>query len=118
MTQICSDADVLTHALCDALLGAIGDGDIGQHFPPSDECWRGAASEIFLKDARRRVTEAGARIANVDVTIVCEAPKIGPHRDAMRARLSDLLALDIARVGVKATTSEGLGFTGRGEGIV
>lgn len=112
-----SDADVAMHALTDAILGAIGDGDIGQHFPPSDEQWRGAASEIFLKDAVQRVAVIGARISNVDVTIVCEQPKVGPHRDAMRARLAELLGIEIARVGVKATTSERLGFTGRSEGI-
>ncbi len=112
-----SDADVAMHALTDAILGAIGDGDIGQHFPPSDEQWRGAASEIFLKDAVQRVASIGARISNVDVTIVCEQPKVGPHRDAMRTRLAELLGIEIARVGVKATTSERLGFTGRSEGI-
>jgi 2-C-methyl-D-erythritol 4-phosphate cytidylyltransferase / 2-C-methyl-D-erythritol 2,4-cyclodiphosphate synthase len=112
-----SDADVGLHALTDALLGAIGDGDIGQHFPPSDPQWRGAASHLFLADAARRVAARGGAISNVDVTILCEAPKIAPHRDAMRARIADILGLDVGRVGVKATTTEGLGFTGRREGI-
>jgi len=112
-----SDADVAMHALTDAILGAIGDGDIGQHFPPSDQRWRGAASQIFLQDAVRRTHERGGRIANVDITIICQTPKIGPHRDAMRARLAEIMELEIDRIGVKATTSEGLGFTGRGEGI-
>lgn len=112
-----SDADVAMHALTDAILGAIGDGDIGQHFPPTDEQWRGAASDIFLKDAIARVAARNGRLSNVDVTIVCEAPKIGPHREAMRARLADILGIEVERIGVKATTSERLGFTGRREGI-
>jgi 2-C-methyl-D-erythritol 4-phosphate cytidylyltransferase/2-C-methyl-D-erythritol 2,4-cyclodiphosphate synthase len=112
-----SDADVAIHALVDALLGAIGAGDIGQHFPPSDPRWRGVASSQFLSHAASLVSEAGYRIGNVDVTIICEAPKIGPHRDAMCARLADLLGIDSAMVSVKATTTEKLGFTGRGEGI-
>jgi 2-C-methyl-D-erythritol 4-phosphate cytidylyltransferase/2-C-methyl-D-erythritol 2,4-cyclodiphosphate synthase len=112
-----SDADVGLHALTDAILGALGDGDIGQHFPPSDPQWKGAASRLFLADAARRVAERGGRIANVDVTLLCEAPRIAPHRDAMRAAIAAILAIDEARVGVKATTTEGLGFTGRGEGI-
>jgi 2-C-methyl-D-erythritol 4-phosphate cytidylyltransferase/2-C-methyl-D-erythritol 2,4-cyclodiphosphate synthase len=112
-----SDADVAIHALVDALLGAIGAGDIGQHFPPSDPRWRGVASNQFLSHAASLVSEAGYRIGNVDVTIICEAPKIGPHRDAMCARLADLLGIDSAMVSVKATTAEKLGFTGRGEGI-
>ncbi|HVY43444.1 MAG TPA: bifunctional 2-C-methyl-D-erythritol 4-phosphate cytidylyltransferase/2-C-methyl-D-erythritol 2,4-cyclodiphosphate synthase [Hyphomicrobiaceae bacterium] len=112
-----SDADVGLHALTDALLGAIGDGDIGQHFPPSDERWRGAASHLFLDDARRRVAALGGTISNVDVTLLCEAPKIAPHRDAMRVRIAEILRIDASRVGVKATTTEGLGFTGRREGI-
>jgi len=112
-----SDADVGLHALTDALLGAIGDGDIGQHFPPSDPQWKGAASDMFLADAGRRVAQAGGRIVNVDVTLLCETPKIGPHRAAMRARIADILSIDVGRVGVKATTTERLGFTGRGEGI-
>ena len=112
-----SDADVGLHALTDALLGAIGDGDIGQHFPPSDPKWKGAASHLFLEDAGRRVREKGGRICNVDVTLLCEAPRVGPHRDAMRAAIAEMLGIDIGRVGVKATTTEGLGFTGRKEGI-
>lgn len=112
-----SDADVAMHALTDAILGAIAEGDIGEHFPPSDPQWQGAASHIFLEHARDRVGARGGRIVNVDVTIICEAPKIGPHRDAMRARLAEILGIDGDRVAVKATTSERLGFTGRGEGI-
>ncbi len=112
-----SDADVGLHALTDAVLGAIGDGDIGQHFPPSDPQWKGAASHHFLADAVRRVRARGGRIVNADVTLLCEAPKIAPHRDAMRARLAEILGITIDRVGVKATTTEGLGFTGRREGI-
>ncbi len=112
-----SDADVALHAVTDAILGALGDGDIGQHFPPSDPQWKGAASHLFLRDAARRVVERGARITNVDVTLLCEAPKIGPHRDVMRASIADIIGLDVSRVGVKATTTEGLGFTGRREGI-
>ncbi|MGI9414484.1 MAG: bifunctional 2-C-methyl-D-erythritol 4-phosphate cytidylyltransferase/2-C-methyl-D-erythritol 2,4-cyclodiphosphate synthase [Hyphomicrobiales bacterium] len=112
-----SDADVGLHALTDAIFGALGDGDIGQHFPPSDPQWRGAASDIFLKAAAETVSDRAGIIANVDVTLVCEAPKIGPHAPAMRAAIADILSLDIGRVSVKATTSERLGFTGRGEGI-
>ena len=112
-----SDADVGMHALTDALLGALADGDIGQHFPPGDPEWSGAASEIFLADARERIAAAGGRILHCDVTLICEAPRIGPHRDAMRARLAAILAIAPARVSVKATTTERLGFTGRGEGI-
>jgi 2-C-methyl-D-erythritol 4-phosphate cytidylyltransferase/2-C-methyl-D-erythritol 2,4-cyclodiphosphate synthase len=112
-----SDADVGLHALTDALLGAIGDGDIGQHFPPSDPKWKGAASHLFLEDAARRVREKGGKICNVDVTLLCEAPRVGPHRDVMRAAVAKMLGIDIGRVGVKATTTEGLGFTGRKEGI-
>lgn len=112
-----SDADVAIHALVDALLGAVGAGDIGQHFPPSDPQWRGASSDRFLAHAVKLVGEAGYGVANVDLTLICEAPKIGPHRDAMRARLAELLGIDCALVSVKATTTEKLGFTGRGEGI-
>jgi 2-C-methyl-D-erythritol 4-phosphate cytidylyltransferase/2-C-methyl-D-erythritol 2,4-cyclodiphosphate synthase len=112
-----SDADVALHALTDALLGAIGDGDIGEHFPPSDPQWRGAPSRIFLADAARRVREKGAHITNVDITLLCEAPKIGPHRTAMRATIASILGIEPSRVGVKATTTEGLGFLGRREGI-
>jgi 2-C-methyl-D-erythritol 4-phosphate cytidylyltransferase / 2-C-methyl-D-erythritol 2,4-cyclodiphosphate synthase len=112
-----SDADVGLHALTDAILGALGDGDIGSHFPPSDMTWKGAASHLFLTHARSLVEAKGARISNVDVTIMCEAPKVGPHRDAMRAAIAAILRIDMGRVGVKATTTEGLGFTGRGEGV-
>lgn len=112
-----SDADVAIHALVDAILGAAGAGDIGQHFPPSDPQWRGASSDRFLSHAVRLAGEAGYGIGNVDVTIICEAPKIGPYREAMRARLAEIIGVDIARVSVKATTTERLGFTGRGEGI-
>jgi len=112
-----SDADVAIHALVDALLGAVAAGDIGDHFPPSDPQWRGAASDRFLAHAGTLVAEAGYAIGNVDVTIICEAPRIGPHKAAMRARLAAILAIDIAAVSVKATTTERLGFTGRGEGI-
>ncbi|MFM9848211.1 MAG: bifunctional 2-C-methyl-D-erythritol 4-phosphate cytidylyltransferase/2-C-methyl-D-erythritol 2,4-cyclodiphosphate synthase [Hyphomicrobiaceae bacterium] len=112
-----SDADVGLHALTDALLGAIGDGDIGQHFPPSDAHWKGAASHLFLSDACRRVVALGGTISNVDVTLLCEAPKIAPHRQAMRERIAAILGIAVVRVGVKATTTEGLGFTGRREGI-
>ena len=112
-----SDADVALHALTDALLGALADGDIGSHFPPSDERWRGAPSSIFLEHARDLVAARGGVIDHVDVTVICEAPKIGPHRDAMRAAIAALLRLQTGRVSVKATTTERLGFTGRGEGI-
>jgi 2-C-methyl-D-erythritol 4-phosphate cytidylyltransferase/2-C-methyl-D-erythritol 2,4-cyclodiphosphate synthase len=112
-----SDADVALHAITDALLGAIGDGDIGAHFPPSDPQWRGAPSRIFLEDAVRRIGRRGGLVAHVDATIICETPKIGPHREAIRARIAELAGLSIDRVAVKATTSERLGFTGRGEGI-
>jgi 2-C-methyl-D-erythritol 4-phosphate cytidylyltransferase / 2-C-methyl-D-erythritol 2,4-cyclodiphosphate synthase len=112
-----SDADVALHALTDALLGTIGAGDIGAHFPPSDPQWRGASSDRFLTHARDLISAAGGRIDHVDVTIICEAPKIGPHRDAMRARIAELLRLDVGAVSVKSTTTEGLGLTGRGEGI-
>ena len=112
-----SDADVVLHALTDAILGALGAGDIGDHFPPSDPQWRGAASSLFLEHARDLVEQAGGRIAHVDVTIVCETPRIGPYRDAMRARVAALLRLPLSRTSIKATTTERLGFTGRGEGI-
>ena len=112
-----SDADVGLHALTDAILGALGAGDIGVHFPPSDPRWRGAPSDRFLAHATSLVAAAGGRIAHVDVTIVCEAPRVSPHRDAMVRRIAEILALDRNRVSVKATTTEKLGFTGRGEGI-
>ncbi len=112
-----SDADVALHALTDAILGAIGEGDIGEHFPPSDAAWRGAPSRLFVEDALKRVRALGGRISNVDVTILCEAPKIGPHRSEMRRSIAQMLQIDPGRVGVKATTMEGLGFVGRREGI-
>ncbi|HEX6374307.1 MAG TPA: bifunctional 2-C-methyl-D-erythritol 4-phosphate cytidylyltransferase/2-C-methyl-D-erythritol 2,4-cyclodiphosphate synthase [Allosphingosinicella sp.] len=112
-----SDADVVLHAVTDALLGAIGEGDIGDHFPPSDPQWRGAASSLFVEHARALIAGRGGRIDHVDVTLICEAPRIGPHRAAMRARIAALLGLAPGRVSVKATTTERLGFTGRGEGI-
>src|SRR5580704_4046230 len=112
-----SDADVALHALADALYGALAEGDIGQHFPPSDPQWKGTTSKVFLAHAAERVRARGGVIVNLDVTLVCEAPKIGPHREAMRARVAEIARLDIGRVAVKATTSEKLGFTGRGEGI-
>ena len=112
-----SDGDVGLHALVDAILGALADGDIGSHFPPSDPQWKAAASYKFLKYAVDRVTARGGRIANLEVTLICERPKIGPLRDLMRARIAEISGLDISRVAVKATTSERLGFTGREEGI-
>ena len=112
-----SDADVAIHALVDALLGAVAAGDIGDHFPPSDPQWKGAASDRFLAQAGALVAQSGYLIGNVDVTIICEAPRIGPHKEAMRARLAAILVIDIGQVSVKATTTERLGFTGRGEGI-
>jgi 2-C-methyl-D-erythritol 4-phosphate cytidylyltransferase/2-C-methyl-D-erythritol 2,4-cyclodiphosphate synthase len=112
-----SDADVALHALTDALLGALGAGDIGMHFPPSDPRWRGADSALFLRDACARVAALGGRIVNVDVTVICEAPKLAPHRAAMLVRLAELMEIAPERVNVKATTTEGLGFAGRGEGV-
>jgi 2-C-methyl-D-erythritol 4-phosphate cytidylyltransferase / 2-C-methyl-D-erythritol 2,4-cyclodiphosphate synthase len=112
-----SDADVALHALTDALLGTIGAGDIGVHFPPSDAQWRGASSDRFVTHACALIAAAGGRIDHVDVTIICEAPKIGPHRPAMQARLAALLQLPESAISIKATTTEGLGLTGRGEGI-
>ena len=112
-----SDADVAIHALVDAILGAAAAGDIGQHFPPSDSQWRGAASARFLEHAVALAAQRGFAIGNVDVTIICEAPKIGPHRDAMRARLAAIMAVAVDAVSVKATTTERLGPAGRGEGI-
>ncbi len=112
-----SDADVLMHAVTDAIYGALADGDIGSHFPPSDPQWKGAASDIFLRHAAQRVRERGGMIAHVDGTVICEAPKVGPHRDAIRAKLAEIMGVDVSRVAVKATTSEQLGFTGRREGI-
>ncbi|RWR45248.1 bifunctional 2-C-methyl-D-erythritol 4-phosphate cytidylyltransferase/2-C-methyl-D-erythritol 2,4-cyclodiphosphate synthase [Sinirhodobacter ferrireducens] len=112
-----SDADVGMHALTDAIYGALAEGDIGRHFPPSDPQWKGAASEIFLAHAAKLATDKGYRISNVDVTIVCERPKVGPHAAAMMAELARILGISPNRVSVKATTSERLGFTGREEGI-
>ncbi|MGI8526124.1 MAG: bifunctional 2-C-methyl-D-erythritol 4-phosphate cytidylyltransferase/2-C-methyl-D-erythritol 2,4-cyclodiphosphate synthase [Pseudolabrys sp.] len=112
-----SDADVVLHALVDAILGALADGDIGVHFPPSDPQWRGASSDRFVAFAIERLTKRGGRIAHLDLNIVCEAPRIGPHRDDMRARIAAMCGIAIERVAIKATTSEGLGFTGRGEGV-
>lgn len=112
-----SDADAGLHALTDAILGAIADGDIGDHFPPSDPQWKGASSDRFLVYAAERVAARGGRILNVDVTLICEQPKVKPHRQAMRERLAELLNLPLDSVSVKATTTEGLGFTGRGEGL-
>jgi 2-C-methyl-D-erythritol 4-phosphate cytidylyltransferase / 2-C-methyl-D-erythritol 2,4-cyclodiphosphate synthase len=113
-----SDADVVLHALVDAILGALAEGDIGQHFPPSDPQWRGASSDRFLAFACERVRARGGVIGNLDVTVVCEAPRVSPHRDAMRARIAEIAGISADRVAVKATTSEKMGFTGRGEGIV
>lgn len=112
-----SDADVGMHALTDALYGGLALGDIGQHFPPSDPKWKGAASDVFLRHAVGLVHENGFRISNMDITLVCERPKIGPHADAMRQALARITSIDVSRVSVKATTSERLGFTGREEGI-
>jgi 2-C-methyl-D-erythritol 4-phosphate cytidylyltransferase/2-C-methyl-D-erythritol 2,4-cyclodiphosphate synthase len=108
---------VVLHALVDAILGALADGDIGLHFPPTDPQWRGVSSDRFLAFAVERVRARGGRIAHLDVTIVCEAPRISPHRDAMRARIAEIAGIATERVGVKATTSEKMGFTGRGEGL-
>lgn len=113
-----SDADAGLHALTDAILGAIGEGDIGEHFPPSDPQWKGAASDRFLQHAVEILTKKGGRIINADVTLVCERPKIRPHRDTMRQRLAELLGVPLDRVSVKATTTEGMGFTGRQEGLL
>ncbi len=111
-----SDADVVLHALTDALLGALGDGDIGQHFPPSDERWRGAASRVFLAEAAARVRARSGVIASLAVSYVGESPRLSPHREAMRASIAEIAGIAVDRVGVKATTNEGLGFIGRGEG--
>jgi len=111
-----SDADALTHAIIDALLGAAGMGDIGEHFPDTDEQWRGADSIELLRAVIVKLAAAGWSPVNVDATVILESPKLGPHRDAIRARLADALSLDVARVSVKATRGEGLGFVGRGEG--
>ncbi len=112
-----SDADAGLHALTDAILGAMGDGDIGDHFPPTDPRWKGASSDRFLMHAVERLAARGGRLVNVDVTLICERPKVKPHRQAMRERLADLLSLPLDAVSVKATTTEAMGFTGRGEGL-
>jgi 2-C-methyl-D-erythritol 4-phosphate cytidylyltransferase/2-C-methyl-D-erythritol 2,4-cyclodiphosphate synthase len=112
-----SDADVGIHALCDAIYGALAEGDIGRHFPPSEASWKDADSARFLRHAAGRIAARGGVLANADVTLICERPKITPHAEAMRARLADLLGVPVSRVSVKATTTERLGFTGRGEGI-
>lgn len=112
-----SDADAGLHALTDAILGALGEGDIGDHFPPTDPQWKGASSDLFLKHAVDLVRARGGRLSNVDVTLICERPKVKPHRQAMRERLAAILNLPLDAVSVKATTTEGLGFTGRGEGL-
>jgi 2-C-methyl-D-erythritol 4-phosphate cytidylyltransferase/2-C-methyl-D-erythritol 2,4-cyclodiphosphate synthase len=112
-----SDADVGLHAVTDALLGAIGEGDIGTHFPPSDPQWKGTESDIFLRHAGDVIAGMGGRISNIDVTLICEQPKIGPHRAAMIKRMAEILSITEHRISIKATTTERLGFTGRGEGI-
>lgn len=112
-----SDGDVLLHALCDALLGALALGDIGKHFPPGDERWRGADSRGLLREVRRLVDEAGFEVVNVDLTVLAEAPRIGPHSDSMRACIAADLGIGVGAVGLKATTTERLGFVGREEGI-
>jgi 2-C-methyl-D-erythritol 4-phosphate cytidylyltransferase/2-C-methyl-D-erythritol 2,4-cyclodiphosphate synthase len=112
-----SDADVALHALTDALLGAVGCGDIGLHFPPSDPQWKGAASHIFVESAAASIRKAGGSIVNIDVTIIGEHPKVGPYREEMRAKVAGFLEIPLDRVNIKATTTERLGFTGRGEGF-
>jgi 2-C-methyl-D-erythritol 4-phosphate cytidylyltransferase/2-C-methyl-D-erythritol 2,4-cyclodiphosphate synthase len=112
-----SDADVGLHALTDAILGAVAGGDIGMHFPPSDEQWRDAPSDVFVRHAAALVGGKGGEISHVDITIICEQPRIGPHRAAMADRIAEILGIDRGRVSIKATTTEGLGFTGRGDGI-
>lgn len=112
-----SDGDVVIHALCDAILGALALGDIGRHFPPSDERWRGADSRQFLRHCRALAMERGWVVGNADITVVCERPKVGPHVDAIRTALASELGVDLDSISVKATTTEALGFTGREEGI-
>ncbi|MBE7213486.1 MAG: 2-C-methyl-D-erythritol 2,4-cyclodiphosphate synthase [Gluconacetobacter diazotrophicus] len=112
-----SDADVGIHALCDAIYGALAEGDIGRHFPPSQDEWKDADSARFLRHAAARVRDRGGFLVNADVTLICEQPRIGPHSAAMRARLAELMEVPVDRVSVKATTTERLGFPGRGEGI-
>ena len=112
-----SDGDVILHALCDAILGALALGDIGQHFPPSDERWKGADSSDFVRHCNSLLRERGWQVGNTDITVICERPKIGPHALAMREKIAQLLAVAVEQVSIKATTSEKLGFTGREEGI-
>jgi 2-C-methyl-D-erythritol 2,4-cyclodiphosphate synthase len=112
-----SDGDVVIHALCDAVFGALALGDIGTHFPPSDERWRHADSRLFLRHAAMLMAQHGYALGNADVTVICEAPKVGPHAQAMRKNLAEDLDSEIGRISIKATTTEKLGFTGRGEGI-
>jgi len=112
-----SDADVGMHAVTDAIYGALAQGDIGQHFPPTDPQWKGAGSHIFLTHAVGLARDMGFAISNIDCTLICEVPRVGPHAARMRAVLADIMGLDVARISIKATTSERLGFTGRGEGI-
>ena len=112
-----SDGDVVLHALCDAMLGALALGDIGLHFPPSDDRWKGADSRAFVRHCNALIGERGWRVGNADVTVICERPKVGPHAGAMRACVAEDLGIDIDAVSIKATTTETLGFTGRGEGI-
>jgi 2-C-methyl-D-erythritol 2,4-cyclodiphosphate synthase len=112
-----SDGDVVLHALCDALLGALALGDIGKHFPPSDERWRGSDSRSFVRAVRDMLAGRGYRLGNADLTVICESPKVGPHAQAMRETIADDLGVDIDRISIKATTTETLGFTGRREGI-
>ena len=112
-----SDADVLTHAICDALLGAMGEGDIGTHFPPGDPKYEGASSLLFLKEVLKLLGERGYEIQNIDSVLVCEKPRILPHVSAIKAKLSEITGLKESTLGVKATTTDGMGFTGRGEGI-
>jgi 2-C-methyl-D-erythritol 2,4-cyclodiphosphate synthase len=112
-----SDADVGIHALCDAIYGALAEGDIGRHFPPGDTTWKNADSARFLAHAAERIATRGGRLVNADITLICERPKISPHADKMRERLAGILGVDVGCISVKATTTERLGFTGRGEGI-
>jgi 2-C-methyl-D-erythritol 2,4-cyclodiphosphate synthase len=112
-----SDGDVVIHALCDAIFGALAQGDIGRHFPPTQAQWRNANSRIFLQHAAKLMREHGYSLGNADVTVICEAPKVGPHAQAMRECVAEELGCEIGRISIKATTTEKLGFTGRGEGI-
>ncbi|WP_323135337.1 2-C-methyl-D-erythritol 2,4-cyclodiphosphate synthase [Dyella silvatica] len=112
-----SDGDVVIHALCDAIFGALALGDIGRHFPPTQERWRNAQSRLFLHPAAQLMRERGYALGNADITVICEAPKVGPYAQAMRECLAEVLGCEIDRISIKATTTEQLGFTGRGEGI-